>query len=116
MFRNLGGSFGTAALDTLVQRREQFHDFRIGESVTIYDPAVQDRLASTQAQFVAQGFDQATAMNQAYKVLQQSVRKSAEVMSYNDGFMFIAVGLLVGAFAVWLYKKPDSGENTAVAG
>ncbi len=34
MFRNLGGSFGIALLSTITQRREQFHDFRIGERVT----------------------------------------------------------------------------------
>ena len=44
VLRNLGGSVGTAILDTVVTRREQFHDFRIGERVTAYGPAVQGRL------------------------------------------------------------------------
>ena len=80
MLRNLGGSFGIAILSTITQRREQFHDFRIGERVTAFDLAVQGRLASAQAQFVGQGFDPATAMNQAYGTLKMAVRKSAQVM------------------------------------
>ncbi len=113
MFRNLGGSFGIAILSTVTTRREQFHDFRIGERVSAYDPAVMQRLASTQAQFVARGFDANTAMNQAYGVLKMSVRKSAQVMSYNDAFLVVALGLLVGGAVVWFCQKPDPGQASS---
>ncbi len=115
MFRNLGGSFGIALLSTVTQRREQFHDFRIGERVTAYDLAVRGRLMSTQAQFEGKGFGPATSMNQAYEVLKMAVRKSAEVMAYNDAFLVITIGLLIGAAAVWLCKKPDPSKAEAAA-
>lgn len=109
MFRNLGGSVGIAILDTVTTRREQFHDFRIGERVSAYDPAVQGRLASTTAQFVARGFDPTTAMNQAYGVMKMSVRRSAQVMSYNDAFLIVGISLVIGSIVVWFCKKPDPG-------
>ena len=115
MLRNLGGSFGIAILSTITQRREQFHDFRIGERVTAYDPGVQGRLAETQARFLNQGFDADTAMGQAYGVLKMAVRKSAQVMSYNDAFLVVAIGLFVGSFVVWFCRKPDP-ENATAAG
>ncbi len=115
MFRNLGGSFGIAILSTVTTRREQFHDFRIGERVSAYDLAVTQRLASTQAQFVARGFDAETAMNQAYGVLKMAVRKSAQVMSYNDAFLVVAVGLLVGGAAVWFCQRPDPEQASSTA-
>ena len=113
MFRNLGGSVGIAILSTVTTRREQFHDFRIGERVGIYDLAVQGRLAETQARFMALGFDEQTALRQAYGVLKQAVRKSANVMAYNDAFLVVAISLVVGACAVWFCKKPEGGAAAA---
>ena len=110
MFRNLGGSVGIAILDTVTTRREQFHDWIIGESVTAYSLPTQGRLASTQAQFVARGFDAHTAMNQAYGVLKMSVRKSAYTMAYNDAFLIVGYSLLIGAVLVWFCKKPDPAK------
>jgi DHA2 family multidrug resistance protein len=109
MFRNLGGSVGIDILDTVTTRREQFHDWIIGERVTAYDPAVQARLASTTAQFMAKGFDHATAMSQAYRALKMAVRQSAYVMAYNDAFYIVGMSLLVGAILVWFCKKPALG-------
>ncbi len=113
MFRNLGGSFGIALLSTITQRREQFHDFRIGERVTAYDPIVQERVAAIRSYFVSQGFDPARATFQALKALQLTVRQSSYVMAYNDAFLAVAVGLVIGACAVWLCKKPDPNAQVA---
>src|SRR5215472_10931776 len=44
IFRNVGGSFGIAILSPPVTRREQFHDLRIGESITAYSTATQARV------------------------------------------------------------------------
>src|SRR5205823_10682870 len=57
IFRNIGGSVGIAILSTLVTRREQFHDLRIGELVTVYAPATQARLAEVQWNFMSKGLD-----------------------------------------------------------
>jgi hypothetical protein len=38
------GSVGTAMLDTILTRREQFHDFKIGAYVNAYRPLVQERV------------------------------------------------------------------------
>ena len=44
MMRNIGGSIGIAGLSTLLSVRERFHSERIGESVTVYSGAVQERV------------------------------------------------------------------------
>ena len=111
MFLKIGGSVGIAILDTVPTRREQFHDMRIGERVTVFDLAVRDRLASLQAQFISRGFAPDEAMSQAYAVVKRAVRKSAYTMAYNDAFLVVGVSLLFGAVLVWMCKKPDANAE-----
>ncbi len=113
MFRNLGGSVGIAILSTVITRREQFHDTRIGERITAYDPALQARLASSQAQFMAKGFGPDTAMGQAYGALKRVVRRDANIMAFNDAFLIVGISLLLGAVLVWFCQKPKPGASAA---
>ena len=81
--------------------------------MTAYDLAVQERVNAAQQYFVSQGFDPERALSQALKALQYAVRKSSYVMAYNDAFLAVTVGLVVGACAVWLCKKPDPNAQAA---
>jgi MFS transporter, DHA2 family, multidrug resistance protein len=106
IFRNVGGSFGIAILSTLVTRREQFHDLRIGESVTAYSAATQARVDAVQQTFIAKGFDPVTAVKQAYAMIKSVVQRDAFIMAFNDAFLVIAIGLIVSAIAIWIVKVP----------
>ena len=81
--------------------------------MTAYDPTVQERVNAARAYFVARGFDQERALFQALKALQYTVRKSSYVMAYNDAFLAVTAGLVIGACAVWLCKKPDPNAQAA---
>ena len=116
IFRNIGGSVGIAVLSTLVTRREQFHDLRIGELVTVYSPATQARLAEVQGNFMSKGFDATMALKQSYAVIKSLVTREAFVMAFNDAFLVITVALLVCAVAIWFCKKPGSEQTHAPAG
>jgi len=116
IFRNIGGSVGIAILSTLVTRREQFHDLRIGELVTVYSPATQARLAELQGNFVNKGFDTTMALKQAYAVIKSLVSREAFVMAFNDAFLVITIALVFCAAAIWFCKKPSSEEAHAPAG
>jgi len=112
--RNLGCSFGIAILSTLVARREQFHDLRIGKAVAAYVPQTQARVATLQQTFIEKGFDPVTALKQAYAVIKSIVTREAFVMAFNDAFLVVAIALLVAAIAIWFCKSPNS-EAAAVA-
>lgn len=113
IFRNVGGSFGIAILSTVITRREQFHDARIGESVTAYNPATQARLAEITSSLVSKGYDAVTAAKQALASIKGLVRRDAFIMAFNDAFLIVAIGLLVSAGAIWLCKKARGGEGAA---
>jgi len=113
IFRNIGGSVGIAILSTIVTRREQFHDFRLGESVTLYNLPTQARLHEQQQHFISLGFDPVTALGQARLALQQVVQREAFIMAFNDAFLIVAAGLVLSALLVWICKKPAGPTSHA---
>jgi len=113
IMRNLGGSVGTAFLSTMITQREQFHDFRIGERVTAYNPYVQQFLSNQSVQNLQHSGDPAAALQQAYRMLQASVQTNSYVMAYSECFLALGVILLVGSATIWLCKKTKAGAAAA---
>lgn len=115
MMRNLGGSVGIAVLATLLTNREHLHSNRIGEAVSLYDPATQARLDALTQNFAAKGADLATAQDMALKALDNVVRRDSYVMAYNDAFLVLGIALLACVAIVWLSKKVLGGTASAEA-
>ncbi|WP_315788357.1 DHA2 family efflux MFS transporter permease subunit [Fischerella sp. JS2] len=105
MMRNLGGSIGIASLATLLTNREQFHSNRLGEAVSLYNPATQERINQFTQYFVSRGADLSTAQDQAIKAIDNIVRREAFVMAFNDCFYFIGISLLLSGIAIIFFKK-----------
>jgi DHA2 family multidrug resistance protein len=115
MMRNLGGSVGIAMLATLLTNREHLHSARVGESVSLYDPATQARLDTLAQNFASKGFDLATAQDMAVKALDNVVRRDSFVMAYNDAFLILGIALFACVAIVWLSKKVLGGAGAAEA-
>ena len=111
IMRNLGGSVGTALLSTMITQREQFHDFRIGERVTIYSLQVQNYLSSQAAQFTRQGGDPVMAVKRALKSLQGTVQLASYVMAFSECFLVIGFVPLAGSVVIWFCKKSESTSD-----
>jgi len=95
--RNLGGSFGLAAIATLQERRDNFHHERIVEALDM----VQLR---------------ATMPNTSLAQLNQMITQQATVMTYNDMFFLYAIALFVTVPLVFfLDAKPRKGGPQAAA-
>lgn len=109
MMRNLGGSLGIAAIATLLTQREQFHSNRLGEAVSLYSPATQERMNQMTRYFGDKGADLVTAQNQAMAAIATTVRREAYVMAYNDCFYFIACALLLSGLAIIFLNKVKAG-------
>jgi DHA2 family multidrug resistance protein len=112
MMRNLGGSFGIAALGTLLTQREQFHSNRLGEAVSFYNPATQQRIDELTQLFISKGADAITAQDRAFKSLESIVRRESYVMAFNDCFYFIGFALLLSGIAILFIKRIRSIGNT----
>ena len=105
MMRNLGGSFGIAVLGTLLTQREHFHSNRLGDNVSIYNLATQQRIDELTQFFISKGTDPITAQAQAYKSIAGTISREAYVMAFNDCFYFIGFALLLSGVAILFIKK-----------
>jgi DHA2 family multidrug resistance protein len=115
MTRNLGGSVGIALLSTALTNREHFHSARLGESISSYSAATQQRLDQMTGTFVANGIDPVTAGNQALAALDRIVRREAYIMAYNDGFVIMGC-VLIGCIGVLWFANKVKSPSGAGAG
>jgi DHA2 family multidrug resistance protein len=105
MMRNIGGSIGIAGLSTLLSVRERFHSERIGESVTVYSGAVQERMRQSAAYFLSQGSDPYSANLRAIGAIGGMVRRQAFLLAYSDCFLVLGCVLLASAAALFFMNK-----------
>jgi DHA2 family multidrug resistance protein len=116
MTRNLGGSVGIALLATALANREHFHSARLGESISSYAAATQQRIDQLTQSFVANGIDPVTAGNQALAAIDRVVRREDYIMAYNDGFVIMGF-VLIGCIGVLWFankvKSPSGGGSGA---
>lgn len=113
--RNLGGSVGIATLSTLLSMRERFHSNRLVEAVSLSNPATRDRINQLTQLFLNSSGDPVMAQNQAYALIDRTVRRESFVMAYNDCFYFMGCALLVSAVLVLFFQKvkPSGGAGAA---
>ncbi len=106
MMRNLGGSIGIAALQTLLTRREQFHSAVITPSVSLFNEATRQRLAGLQRYFMSSGTaDPETAWHDAVVAVGRSVRDQAYFLAYGDTFFLMGATLLLAIVAAVLMRR-----------
>jgi DHA2 family multidrug resistance protein len=111
MLRNLGGSVGIALLATQLDLREKFHSVCLGEGVSVFSSATQERLGALTQSFVARGIDAVGANQQAIAALANTVRREAFVMSYADCFFIVGIVIISMLAVVW-GCNPAKGEIT----
>lgn len=106
MMRQLGGSFGIAAITTFISNQTSKHAASISEHLNMNDWNVQQRIATLKAGFMAKGMTPDVALASAYKALQGSVAKQAAVLSYMDVFLYLGlVFLLCIPFVLFVRQK-----------
>jgi DHA2 family multidrug resistance protein len=114
MMRNLGGSIGIAALSTLVTNREHLHSVRIGSTVTVGSPLVQQRLDYMTSLLLARGLDPTTAASSALKLLNGVVQEQSYLMAYSDAFFVIGAVLGATILLLLFIPKPKAIKHAEV--
>lgn len=113
MMRQLGGSFGIAAITTFMSRQVMLHRSDLLPNYDVTDPAFQSRVDAMQQNFASHGIPFNLARQFAYKALDGGVTKQAMVLSYMDVFLYIGVLFLLCIPFVLMVKgnKKKKGEK-----
>ena len=106
MLRNLGGAVGTAGLTQIVAMRERFHSERVGESITLFSPSLQERLRAGMADSEAFIFNELMpAQQQVLEGLVHTVRREAYLMAYSDAFYVSCIALVLCGVAALALRQ-----------
>ena len=114
-FRNWGGSFGIALTTTMADRREDFHQSRIGAHVTASAPWVQQRVASVTAFLQSHGYSHADAVSAAYGRVYAQFQAQARFLAFMDCFHILGI-LTLCAIPLLLFTRKFTVGGKAPAG
>jgi len=101
--RNLGGAFGLALINTVLDKRMDLHLERLRESVVWGRTAADETLAALTQALASRGSDAALA---ATRVMALKVRQQAEVMALGDVFLALTIIYVVFAVLPRVMRRP----------
>lgn len=111
MMRQLGGSFGIAAITTFISNKTMFYRNDMVAKLDVNNLMVQQRVASLKAGFIAKGMTPNQALSSAYKILDFSVMKQSTVLAYMDVFLYLGLMFLLCIPFILFIKNKKGGET-----
>jgi DHA2 family multidrug resistance protein len=112
--RYLGGSIGVSMANTLLQRREQFHQLRLTENLSQSSLEYQQVLQGATHDLVTRGTSNADAHHQAIGVIEKLVQHQGSLLSYIDVFFIFAVVAVGMAIVALLLVRNVSLSSSPV--
>jgi DHA2 family multidrug resistance protein len=104
MMRQLGGSFGIAALTTLIHVRQGFHRSNLLVNINEYNPAFTDRFNGFVKSFMAKGYTYLDAKTLAAKAIEGTLTKQSLLLTYSDAYWVAGLILLCSIPLLYLQK------------
>jgi len=113
LMRNVGGSVGIAAVNTIVARHEQTHRAEMVQHLAPSLVPYQERLNQLTTMMSAHA-DPVTAMQRAYGSIQNTLSQQAILWAYVDDFRYLAIACALCIPAVMMLKKvANKGQISA---
>ncbi|KVZ51770.1 disulfide bond formation protein DsbA [Burkholderia ubonensis] len=116
--RNVGGAIGIAVASQIVVERQKLHAMRIGEAVTPFSEAFQERMATLARLLARVQVPRADALpgsatggphELALALVNQRVMREALLMAYSDTFLIATVAMLGCTAAAFVLRGKKSG-------
>jgi len=115
--RNIGGSSGTAFLVTMLARREQFHQNRLGTWLSQSSANLQTQVDSL-GRYLAEHAGQAMSLAQGRAMAQGSIYnqflRQCSMLAYLDVIKILAIAMLCLIPLVFIMQRPAKGRGGPV--
>ena len=95
MMRQLGGSFGIAAITTFMANKNVGYAADLANKLDANSLMVQQRLIGMKNMFISKGMAPDVALQSAYQALRYNVTKQAAVLSYMEVFLYLGLLFLI---------------------
>jgi MFS transporter, DHA2 family, multidrug resistance protein len=112
-FRNWGGSFGIAFVNTVSDRRLRFHQERVGSNLPASSGVFQQQVQQATAFLEQRGFSHADAMGAATTHFYNQLQGQAHLLGFMDCFHIIGVMTLLAAPLVLLTRNFKVGGGAS---
>jgi DHA2 family multidrug resistance protein len=114
LMRNLGGSFGIAAVTTVLDRASQMHQVFLVSHLTPFDPIYQERFAAISGALARQNGVWAANV-QTTSILYGIVQQQAQLAAFVDNFRLFGLVCLGCVPLAFLFKKVRALGQPATA-
>jgi DHA2 family multidrug resistance protein len=115
LLRNEGGSVGTSIAQTIQERREQFHDLRLGEFLDRLNPNLGFYSDEMQKYFFQHNGDKALSQEMTWQVLSDLRDQQASSLAYFDVFFVLACVAASLVVLVFFMKRSVAEKHEHVA-
>ena len=112
LMRNLGGAIGMAAINTLLDKRIDYHFSLLSEHINPASTAFKEYLATIMARYSEMGIPDPHAG--AMKFIVNLVNREASMISFNDVYLAMAATFFIALLLLPLAKPPRA--NAAAGG
>lgn len=113
--RQLGGSFGIAALGAFLTRHIAYHRADLVTNMYPGNPAFDAKYHAIVSGLAAQGLSPVEAQQRAMAVLDGLLMRQASMLAYNDSWMLLLLSFICVVPAVALLRRPRSRTAAAAA-
>jgi DHA2 family multidrug resistance protein len=109
MARNLGGTMGIALVETMLSRRQQFHQSRLAEALNPLNPNYSAGIGRITRELIGHGQPAAAAPSKALATLYQALQRQAAMLSYVDVFEILSAVIFGSLLLVFLMRGQGNG-------
>ncbi|CAM2061487.1 MFS transporter, DHA2 family, multidrug resistance protein [Desulfovibrionales bacterium] len=107
LLRNLGGSFGVTFITTFLTRRVQFHQNRLSDHLSIYDPNLSLRIVELKLalkQYFGEMYDTGQL---AAELIYHKIQTEAAAIAFADVFFAQTILCLSLLAIIWIIRRPQ---------
>ena len=113
--RNIGSSVGTSMVTTIVARRSQLHQARLGSHLSPSNADLQAAVSGLAHQLMKAGLGAYEAQRQALGRFYAQLQAQATTLSYIDAFWVLALASALMFFLSFALKKNDPRKGGRIA-